>query len=304
MSNLTHPDAIATTAFPGWSPAFEAALSRLSIFTRRPAGSPFPGEVRSAARGRAIEFADYRPYISGDEPALVDWRVYARTGRLYVKRHLEERERSLTLLIDASASLDFGDGEAHKGTYARRLAAALAWISLAHHEPVRVWLLRDGNARALPPAIGYGDATALFRGLAAVREAGSTALAGSIGVALTQPQRGPVLLISDLLEPGWADALRVLGRYEAAVLQTLAPEEWEPALGEEVELEDGETGERLATRLGPVEVAAYGERLSAFLAGAGRESRRDGLLHIALNTGAPLAETVLRRLPAAGVIVT
>jgi uncharacterized protein (DUF58 family) len=301
---LTFPDATASTAFPCWSLSFQAALSRLSISARRPAGSPFPGDVRSAARGRAIEFADYRPYISGDEPALVDWRVYARTGRLYVKRHAEERERILTLLIDVSASLDFGSGDAHKGNYARRLAAALAWVSLAHHEPVRVWMLRDGSAQALPPALGLSDAAALFHGLSDVREAGSTALARSIGVALTQRARGPVLLISDLLEAGWPEALRSLGRYEAAVLQPLGPEEWEPALGEEVELEDHETGDLLATRLGPIEVAAYRERLSAFLIDVGREARRHGLLHVALNTSMPFAETVLRRLPAARVVVT
>lgn len=296
------PDA--TPTFPGWSSSFEAALRRLSVSSRRPAGSPFPGEVRSVARGRAIEFADYRPYTPGDEPALVDWRVYARTGRLYVKRHLEERERSLTLLIDASASLDFGSGEAHKGAYARRLAAALGWISLAHREPVNAWLLRDGGANALPPAFGLAEAPALFRDLAAAREAGSTRLSRSIGVALAQPARGPVLLISDLLEPGWPEALLSLARYEAAVIQTLAPEEWEPALGEEVELEDGETGELLATRLGPVEVDAYRDRLEVFVAEVGRETRRLGVLHVALNTGAPLAETVLRRLPAAGIVTT
>src|SRR5690606_4967636 len=135
----------ATSAdFPGWSAGFEAALGRLALSARRPASSPCPGAVRSRARGRAIEFAGYRPYVSGDAPRLLDSRLDARSGRLFVKRHDEERERSLTLLVDTSASLDFGEGEAHKGTYARRLGAALAWVSLARHEPVRTWVLREG----------------------------------------------------------------------------------------------------------------------------------------------------------------
>jgi uncharacterized protein (DUF58 family) len=297
-------DRTASGAFPDWSPSFQAALSRLAVSARRPAGSPYPGEVRSAARGRAIEFADYRPYIEGDEPSLVDWRVYARLGRLYVKRHQEERERTLTLLLDCSASMDFGEGEAHKGRFARRLAAALACISLSRHEPVRVWVLRDGGARSLAPAIALGDAPALFRSLASLRDAGRTSLGEAIERAVSARPRGPVILISDLLDAGWASAVRRLASHEAAVLQPLAPQEWEPSLAEEVELEDAETGDFIPVRMGPLEVEAYRQRFQALLHETAGESRRMGVLHVALHTDVPLAQTVLRTLTAAGVLTT
>src|ERR687886_247940 len=99
-------------SFPDWPPGFAEALEQLALAARRP----------------ALEFADHRPYSPGDDPRLVDWRAYARLDRLYLKQFLEERSRTLTLLLDASASLDWGDGAAHKGRYARQVAAALAWI--------------------------------------------------------------------------------------------------------------------------------------------------------------------------------
>ena len=288
--------------FLGWSPSLRASLSGMSIAARWPAGSPYPGDVRSRALGRAIEFTDYRPYVAGDEMGLVDWRVYARSGRLYVKRHQEERERTLTLLVDTSASHDFGDGDAHKGLFALRLAAALAWIALSKHEPVRTYLLHDGRADLLAPSFSLNDTMALFRSLSAARDRGETRLSASIGAALARTPRGPVVLLSDLLEPEVPDALALLARHESTVLQVLAPDEWEPALGDELELEDSETGERLAVRIGPAELAAYKERLEAHLGTIAGEARRRGILHVALHTDVPVAETVLRRLTAAGVL--
>jgi len=303
QNSAHHLPPVGRDSFPGWTTGFEAALDRLSIAARLPARSQHPGGVRSRTRGRALEFADYRPYSPGDDPKLVDWRAYARLGRLYLKQSEEERTRTVTLLVDASGSLDWGEGEEHKGLYARRLAAALAWIGLSHHEPVRVCVLRDGVSSPLPPVSTRSKTALLFRQLAAVKEGGSTGLAPAVGLALRGALPGPVFLLSDLLDPGWLEALQGLARAgEAAVLQLLAPSEWEPPLGEEVELQDAETGELRPTRLGPIELAAYGERLDAFVADVRHHCHRLGLIHVPLNTGTPLRETVLRQLPAAGVL--
>jgi uncharacterized protein (DUF58 family) len=289
--------------FPGWGADFARALERLAIAARRPAGGQYAGAVRSRTRGRALEFVDARPYAPGDDPKLVDWRAYARLGRLYLRQYAEERARTVTLLVDASGSLDWGEGDSHKGRYVRRLAAALAWIGLSRQDRVRVFLLRDGSAAPLPPAFGLSQAPALFRGLGAVRERGGTDLAASLRAALAESARGPVVLLSDLLDPGWSGALQALAAGgEGIVLQVLAPSEWEPPLGEEVELEDAETGELRATRLGPSELAAYRARLDGLLADIGSRCRRLDLRYLALDSSTPLLETVLRRLPAAGVV--
>ena len=297
------PSPRSATPFPGWSPGFQAALERLTLVARRPSRGHHAGAVRSLHRGRALEFADFRPYVPGDDPRLVDWRTYARLGRLYLKQYDEERSRTLTLLLDASASLDWGDDEAHKGRYARRLAAALGWIALSHHEPTRAFLLRDGSAQPLPPAATKAGVGALFRALANVAEAGRTDLAAAVERALAAPARGPVVLLSDLLDPTWPAALRALAAAdEGVVLQVLAPAEWEPPLGEEVELEDVETGALLPTRLGPAELAAYRAQLQRFLEAVRGQASRLGLLHVALNTGAPLQDAVFRHLVGAGVL--
>jgi uncharacterized protein (DUF58 family) len=288
--------------FPGWSPEFQAVLGRLAIAARRRASSPFPGEVRSSITGRAIEFADYRTYVSGDEPRLLDWRVYARTGKAYVRRQLEDRERMLTVMLDVSGSHDFGAGDTHKGLYARRLAAALTWISASRHEPVRVWLLRNGEARALAPVFTLNDLPRIVAELAAVREEGDTRLGQSVPAALRTRPRGPVVLISDLLHDSWREACLALARHECTLLQPLAPDEFEPVLAEEVELEDVESGERMPGRLGPVEVEAYQTRLTSFLAEVSAEARRLSLLHLLIRTDAPLVDVVINQMTRVGLL--
>ncbi|HEX2185488.1 MAG TPA: DUF58 domain-containing protein, partial [Chloroflexota bacterium] len=231
------------SSFPGWTPSFQAALERLAIAVRRPARSQYAGAVRSRIRGRALEFADYRAYTPGDDPKLVDWRAYTRLDRLYLKQYDEERARTVTLLIDASASMDWGEGEGHKGLYARRRAAALAWIALGRLEPVRAYVLRDGFAAPLQPVLARPALAALLGRLGAEQESGHVDLAAAVRTAAPSRAPGPAILLTDLLDPGWPDALDALAATgEGAVLQVLAPDEWEPPLGEEVELQDAETG--------------------------------------------------------------
>ena len=112
--------------FPGWPPSFQAAMERLAIAGRQPARGQHAGAVRSRARGRALEFADYRPYTPGDDPKLVDWRAYSRLDRLYLKQFEEERARDLTLLVDASASMGSGRRRCPQGSV-RPAAGRCAW---------------------------------------------------------------------------------------------------------------------------------------------------------------------------------
>ena len=309
-------------AFPGWPPQVGAALDRLSLAVRRSARSPYAGAVRSVSRGRALEFAAHRPYTPGDDPRLIDWRAYSRLDRVYLKQFDEERARRVTLLLDASASMDFGSaGEArtdeHKGVFARRLAAALAWIALGRGDSVRTLVLKSGRAEALPPVGSRAGIGALFDALGSVREDGGPGLATAVRAALgalSSGSAGPILLVSDLLDPTWPEALDVLGVVgaggfvgsagggEAAVIQPLAPTEWSPTLGDEVELEDAETGELRPTRLDPAELAAYGERLDLFLAEVRSRCARHDAAHAALDTGAGLEVALLTQLTAARIL--
>lgn len=290
-------------SFPDWSPAFQAALERLTLSAQRPARASMPGARRSRFRGRALEFADYRPYTPGDDPKLIDWRVYSRTDRLYLKQFDEERARTVTLLIDTSASLDFGDGSSHKGEFARRLAAALAWVALNRQEPVRVWLLQGDAAIPAPATSTRAGALKLFQALATTLEHGQANLANAVESALRGHRAGPVILISDLFDPNWAAAITRLGQSgEGCLIQTLSPDEWRPPLGDEVELLDAETAEIRATTLNPKELAAYHTRLAAFLGDIKQHCARHNIAYAALDTGEPFADVVLKQLTAAGIL--
>jgi uncharacterized protein (DUF58 family) len=291
--------------FPDWSRGLQAALDRLSIAAPRPAGGQRAGPVLSRSLGRALEFADYRAYTPGDDPKLVDWRAYNRLDRLFLKQFREERARTIALLVDASASLDFGDGRQHKGLYGRQLAAALAWIALGRMERVQTFVLRGSSALALPAPGTRTGAVMLFRALEAVHEQEPVSLEAAVRSALAQLRgSGPLFLISDLLDPEWPAALRLLAQREQhdVVLQVLAPEEWDPPLGDEVELQDSENGELRQTRFGPSELGEYRAQLGAFLHDIGDAARRLGLRHLALNTAEPVADILLKRLPAAGIL--
>jgi uncharacterized protein (DUF58 family) len=291
--------------FPGWSRGLQSALDRLSIAAPLPSRGHRAGVVLSHSLGRALEFADYRAYTPGDDPKLVDWRAYNRLDRLYLKQFHEERARTIALLVDGSASLDWGEGDQHKGRYARHLAAALAWIGLGHAERVQTLVLCGDSAQALPTPAGRAGVVSLFRALANVREGDRLALAPAIADALRQLRgSGPLFLISDVLDADWPAALRLLAAREQqdVVLQVLAPDEWDPPLGDEVELQDSESGELRQTRFGPSERNAYRARLEAFVADITTSARRLGLRHIPLNTATPLADTLLKRLPAARIL--
>jgi uncharacterized protein (DUF58 family) len=293
------------SGFPGWSRGLQAALDRLTIASPRPPGGHLAGPVVSRSLGRALEFADYRAYSPGDDPKLVDWRAYNRLDRLYLKQFREERARTITLLIDVSASLDWGDADHHKGLYARRLAAALAWIALGRLERVDVFLLRGDTAERLAAPYGRSGAAGLFRALAEIREGGRLSLTRAARHAMRQMRGdGPAFLLTDLLDLDWAEALAVLAprAQHDVVVQLLAPDEWDPPLGDEVELQDSESGDLRQTRLGPLERTAYRARLSGLLQEVGDFCRRAGLCHVALDTSVPLADTLLRRLPAEGIL--
>ncbi|MDP9374613.1 MAG: DUF58 domain-containing protein, partial [Chloroflexota bacterium] len=111
--------------------AFLRKLERLDIVARKLRAGAMRGERRSTKRGQSVEFADFRLYSHGDDLRRVDWNVYARIERAFIKLFHEEEDRTVHLLLDVSPSMDWGEGPSHKLTYARRAAAALGYIALA-----------------------------------------------------------------------------------------------------------------------------------------------------------------------------
>ncbi|WPD18638.1 DUF58 domain-containing protein [Thermaerobacter composti] len=169
--------AVYPAAGPGlhaWlDPATVALLNRLRLLGRRPLAGRMAGPHRSRRKGSSLEFADYREYVRGDDPRRLDWRALARLDRPYVREYADERDRTVHLLLDGSASLGFGG----KDRRLRELAAAFAYVALRHGDRVEVTLLRGATARRLVSARGPAGRSRIGRALAALDTwQGTTAL--------------------------------------------------------------------------------------------------------------------------------
>ncbi len=229
--------------------AFLRRLEQLELASRRLIAGRMKGERRSPRRGQSVEFADYRTYASGDDLRQLDWNAYARLERLFVKLFVEEEDVTVHVLVDASRSMDFGTP--NKLDAARRAAAALGYLGLASMDRVSVAFLGDGTASAMRPIRGKRRALELFDFLSQPRTERLTGLASAARAYASRMRgSGPLLLISDLMDPGYLDALRDLAgtRSQLSVLHLLAPDELEPEIAPDARLIDNETGQ-------PVEVS-------------------------------------------------
>lgn len=258
--------------------AFLRRLEHLELASRRLTAGRMKGERRSVRRGQSVEFADYRNYAAGDDLRQLDWNVYARLERLFIKLFVEEEDVTVHLLVDASRSMDFG--EPNKLTFARRAAGALAYLGLAHLDRVSVAFLGDGRATTLRPLRGKARVFEVFRFLSDQRPERLTGLAAAArDYAGRLRGRGPLILVSDLMDPGYLDALRDLAgtRCQLSVLHVLAPDELEPDVPPDARLVDRETDQGVEVTGDDDLVDRYRARLAAWQEEiSGFVSRRGG----------------------------
>ncbi|MDP9271147.1 MAG: DUF58 domain-containing protein [Chloroflexota bacterium] len=233
-----------TARAPLFDEAFLRRLEQLELASRRLTAGRMKGERRSVRRGQSVEFADYRNYTAGDDLRQLDWNVYARLEKMFIKLFVEEEDVTVHVLVDASRSMDYGDP--NKLDFARRAAAALAYLGLAHLDRVSVGFLGDGRASTMRALRGKGRTLELFGFLSGERGERLTGLADAArSYASRLRGTGPLLLLSDLMDPGYLDALRDLAgtRCQLSVLHILAPEEIDPDVPPDARLVDNETGQ-------------------------------------------------------------
>ncbi len=257
------------------SPDELRALARARLNLRRPGGA-VPGGHLARRRGASVEFADHRPYQPGDDFRLIDWAVYARHRRLVTKAFTHEVEAPLYLFLDASRSM----AEGGKATFARRLAAALAFVAYRGGDRFVLHPFRDRITSAATPRRGRGALAAAFQDLVALPSEGGTDLSRSLTAwAEVGPEPGLCVVISDFLCPaGFRDGLLALrhGRHSSAAVQVLSPTDLDPPRWGEVRLLDVETRRGRSLVLGAGAVRAYQEALWRWnegLADACRELR-------------------------------
>lgn len=216
-----------------FTPEFLSRLECLRLRTRKEFLGSRPGSYSSPRRGMSLEFADYRRYSPGDDIRYVDWGIFARSDRLYIKLFREEVDLFVYLFVDASGSMAFPSvGE--KFSPACSVALALAYVVLANHDPVRLHLLGGSSTpSATPFHRGRHRIIRLIDFLSKVSPAGPLELVPALGEHLKRIRRpGKAILISDFLTPpsSYQQGLNLLRAFnlDISVIQVLSPQEKEP----------------------------------------------------------------------------
>lgn len=249
-----------------FDPTFHKRLEYLALVSRRLFAGRTRAERRSREVGAGVEFADYRRYSAGDDVRRVDWNVYGRMNRLVLRLYEQEEDLSVYVLVDCSASMAFGDPP--KLAYAKKLAAALAYISLHHLDRVSITAFHDGRLLRLAPTRGRNRIFRVFDFLRPLTASGNTRFPDAASAFAAQNRRrGVAIVISDLYDPDGfergIDALRY-AKFETYVLHVTDPSEAHaPALGD-VELVDAETGEARFVTVSPKLASRYVQAYAAY----------------------------------------
>lgn len=250
---------------PVLSPTDLGLLSRLDLAFRRPLSGLYAGERRSPRAARSPEFADFRPYVPGDDFRQIDWHAFARLERLTLRLYVAEEEACLNLVLDTSQSMALGTPS--KWEAAKRLAEALGFLGLSAMDRVQVGTLGRTGPRT-PPLRGRSGSGRVWSFLEKL-ELGGAAGPHDLG-SLPWIRPGMTVVISDFLDPDlgpedWAPALAALRhrRQEPVLWQLLAPDEEQPRLTGDLKLVDVETSQGRELTITPWLVQEYLEALDS-----------------------------------------
>ncbi|MDB4994045.1 MAG: hypothetical protein JWM74_1477 [Myxococcaceae bacterium] len=224
---------------------FQRKLDYLAIVSRKAFSGRMRAERRTRKTGSGVEFADHRDYQPGDDFRYLDWNVYQRFDRLLLRLYEEEEDLAIYFIIDASGSMAYG--EAKKLRYAKRVAAALAYVGLANLDRVSIVSTSDRVMERMPETRGKARIFKVFRFLREVEPMGQTDLGDAMKTFVAQhKRRGLAVLISDLYDPaGFEKGINVLryNKFDPFVVHIVDPEEEKPKLFGDVILYDCETGD-------------------------------------------------------------
>lgn len=282
-------------------------LNQLTLVASRVRSGAMKGERRSSRRGSSVEFADYRNYTPGDDLRRLDWNIYARLERPFIKLLEEEEDLAVHILVDGSQSMDWGEGEENKFNYALRLAAGLGAITLASGDVLSIgWLQRGKVVTEFGPSRGQGSLTRLFRFLENLEPGGETDLNRAMRDYSIIPRRaGLVILISDLFTAdGYETGLRqLMGRgHEAALIHVLAPDELDPPLAGDLQLIDIETNHEQDVSLDGGLRELYRTRARTWIQSTQTDCRKQGIRYLSVTTNQPWDQTLLLEMRRAGFV--
>lgn len=296
-----------------------AELERMNMTAGNRIKGMLAGKRRSSSLGGSQEFADYRPYTPGDDVRRIDWNVYGRTGRAYMRRYWDEQELYASLYVDVSRSMAFGGSIANKLQYALRLAASIGYIALCGDDRVTIKLFRERITKELPPLHGRVSSSKLFQFLAEAMQQSeadvpteakmteeASSMAALFQTAAALPRRsGAAWVFTDaMFEHGAEEAIvSLLAAGQRVVLvHLLSPDELNPDLSGELKLIDSELGTGKEVAVGHKLLADYRKAVDRYRNDLKRICAERGAAYIFVNTGISVEETLRRTLLSSRVL--
>ncbi len=256
-----------------------AEVRRVEVMGRRLAGGVMSGNYGSVFRGAGIEFDDVREYEEGDDPRTIDWGVTARTGRPFIRRYMDERERMVLFLLDLSGSMAGGFGPWSARQTAARVAACLAISAARNHDRIGLVPFGEEVGEFVPPRRGPGHVLRIVRDcLALPFRPGGTGLGPALEFAEAAVRRHAIVFVlSDFLSGGWEEAMgRCARRHDVVAVRLLLPELDLPPAGL-VRIRDPEGGGEAVIDAGSPRVRReYAEAVDRWRSGGARAIRRAG----------------------------
>ncbi|MBN2445181.1 MAG: DUF58 domain-containing protein [Phycisphaerae bacterium] len=279
-------------------------LEQLEILSRKIFVGRMKGERRSKKKGQSVEFADYRNYVVGDDLRFLDWNVYARLEQLLIKLFMEEEDLNVSVLVDVSGSMDWGDP--HKGLYAKRVAAALAYIGLVNYDRVNLYAFAGGLVQEMVGVRGRRMAGQVIKFLDDIPlEGASNFHEGARRFALRHRGGGVAIVISDFMDKGGYEAgIRYLlsRNLDIYCIQTLSPDEIDPQLVGDLKLRDVEDEDLAEVTISKLLLQRYKANLTAYCTALKDHCTRRGITYLFTNTRVPFDVLVMTYLRQRGLL--
>lgn len=283
---------------------FMAQLDQLDVMSRKLLAGKMKGERRSKRRGQSVEFADFRNYVVGDDLRFIDWNIYARLDRLFLKLFLEEEDLSLYVLLDVSKSCDYGNP--NKAYYMKQVAAALGYIGLVNYNRVTIAAMSDGIVGETGAMRGRRRVAQMIDFVEKLTPNGPSHLAEACKkFALSHRQKGVCVVLSDFFDKGgYENGLRYVagGKYDLFCVQILSPQEIDPDLQGDLKLRDMEDDDMAEVSITQPLIKQYKANLNAYCLSLKDYITRRGGTYLFTSTAVPFSTLVLNYLRERGLL--
>ena len=289
---------------PLLSPELLSQLERMELVSRKIFKGRMKGERRSRRKGQSVEFADFRNYTPGDDLRFIDWNLYARLDKLFLKLFMEEEDVHFYALIDGSASMSFGDPT--KFHYAKQLAAALGYIGLCRADRVKIEMLDDAKVNSAPVLRGRQSLWRMMDYLNNIQPVNNCTLNDSIkSFCLRNTGKGILILITDLMDKnGYEAALKYLvsQNLDVYVIQVLSQPEIDPDITGDLKLVDCEDADIAEISVSQRLIDRYRQTLATFIEQARDFCLRRNIVYMMTSTERPVDRLVSRYLRQRGLV--